>query len=88
MLLKLKQLLKHPWILNSDEQLEARDLTSTQGEMKRYVARQRFKGAVDAILAAHRISSQFDPVKPSAKADSGTEKTAESPPPISESGEV
>jgi hypothetical protein len=43
------QLLNHPWLKLSDELLEGKDISKTLDEMKRYLARRRFKAAGKAI---------------------------------------
>lgn len=47
-----EQLLNHPWCQISDEQLEAKDITKSLDEMKRFLARRRFKAAGKAIAGA------------------------------------
>jgi calcium/calmodulin-dependent protein kinase I len=52
-----KQLLSYPWLCASDEALSGKDLTGTLKELKRFNARRQFRGAVDAILAAQRLTN-------------------------------
>ena len=52
-----EQLLNHPWLKASDEQLEAKDITKSLDEMKRFLARRKFKAAGKAI--AGRLTSSF-----------------------------
>lgn len=47
-----EQLLKHPWLTMSDELLQGKDLTKSLDEMKRYIARKRFKAAGRAVTGS------------------------------------
>jgi serine/threonine protein kinase len=50
-----KQLLVHPWLLEGADLLSARNLASTQQELRRFNARRRFKMAVHTVLAVNRL---------------------------------
>ena len=50
-----EQLLNHPWLKISDEQLEAKDITKSLDEMKRFLARRRFKAAGKAIAGTRFV---------------------------------
>lgn len=52
-----RQLLAHPWLQTSDVILKDKDLKGTQVELRRFIARRKFKAAVDAILVANKMSS-------------------------------
>jgi hypothetical protein len=47
-------LVQHPWILQNDHLLAARDLTHTVEEMKKFNARRKFRAAAEAVSADRR----------------------------------
>jgi len=55
-----KQLLQHPWLGQLGHVLSGNDLSNTQAELKRFNSRRKFKGAVDAVLAAQRLKIKYN----------------------------
>jgi len=58
-----EQLLKHPWILKSDEVLAAKSLDASIVTMKKFNARRRFRAAAHAIVMANRMQKLIDGIK-------------------------
>jgi len=54
--LSADELLQHPWMVNSDEVLQSRDITESLSEFRKLQARRKFKGAVHTIQAIRRFS--------------------------------
>ncbi|KAJ1428551.1 hypothetical protein B484DRAFT_305111, partial [Ochromonadaceae sp. CCMP2298] len=53
------QLLQHPWIIEGDEELAKRDLTSSVTVMRKFNARRRLKSAATAIILANRMQKMM-----------------------------
>lgn len=51
------QLLDHPWLQSSSEVLAAKQLNSTRGELKKWIARRKFKASVKAVVAVRRMEA-------------------------------
>jgi len=51
-----KQLLQHPWLKQLGIVLSGNDLSTAKAELKRFNSRRKFKAAVDAVLAAQRLT--------------------------------
>jgi hypothetical protein len=54
-----RELLGHPWMMTSDEELEGRDLAGTVKEMIRQSARRKFRAATRAIIVTNRLNSML-----------------------------
>lgn len=50
-----RQLLEHSWIVTDDDELMAKDLTSSIIAMRKFKAKMRFKAAAKAIIATKRM---------------------------------
>jgi len=52
-----KEALEHKWMLTDGKKLAAQDLGTNLAEFKKYNARRKFKGAVNAVIMANKLSS-------------------------------
>lgn len=50
-------LLKHTWITHDDETLSGRDISGSLAEMRAWNVKRKFRGAVNTIVAARRMSN-------------------------------
>lgn len=51
-----RELLGHPWIMTSDDELEHRNLSNTVKEMIRQSARRKFRAATRAVIVTNRLN--------------------------------
>lgn len=51
------QALEHRWMLQDDNVLAAQDLGTNLSELRKYNAKRKFKGAVNAVILANKLSS-------------------------------
>jgi len=50
-----RQLLSHPWITMGEEALKTKDLAQTLVQMKKFNARRKLKGAMEAVMLANKM---------------------------------
>lgn len=64
-----KQLLQHPWIVKSSEELAAKDMLDTIVTMKKFNAKRRFRAAVQTVMLTERLKNLTNPTKAAANSN-------------------
>lgn len=51
-----QELLKHPWIVAGDEELDKKDLSGAISTLKKFTMKAKFRAAADAVILSNRMS--------------------------------
>jgi serine/threonine protein kinase len=51
-----RELLRHPWIMAGDEELNKKDLTGTIVTLKKFNMKSKFRAAADAVILSNRMN--------------------------------